>query len=194
MMKKLLCILALTSLLACSSNNCPLGSTVQCNYYFYDRNGIAIKYGDSFSVTTLLPGEKTVYTYRKLAYQTETRNSRDTTLVNAGYTETVGTARKDTLLVNKASGRAYIQVPMSYFNKADTLIFDYSSISGNDTIIVEHDGYAHVELPECGTHVYHHLRSVRSTDAAIDHLEITNPLVDYEGNENIRIYFNDVVE
>ena len=193
-MKKLLYILSLTILLACSSNNCPLESTVLCNYYFYDQNGVAIKYGVSFSVTTLLPGQKTIYTYRKLGYQTVTLDARDTSMINAGYSEAIGTARRDTILVNKASGRLFIQVPMSYFNKADTLIFDYSSISGNDTIIVEHEGYAHVELPECGTHVYHHLRSVRATDAAIDHIEIKNPLVDYEGNENIRIYFNGVVE
>ena len=194
MMKKLLCILSLTTLLACSSNNCPLESTVLCNYYFYDQNGVAVKYGDPFSVSTLLPGHKTVYTYRKLGNQTMTFDQRDTAYINAGYSETISTVRKDTILVNKASDRSFIQVPMSYFNKADTLIFDYSSISGNDTIIIEHEGFAHVELPECGTHVYHHLRSIRATDAAIDHIEIKNPLVDYEGNENIRIYFNGVAQ
>lgn len=123
-----------------------------------------------------------------------TFDQRDTAYINAGYSETISTVRKDTILVNKASDRSFIQVPMSYFNKADTLIFDYSSISGNDTIIIEHEGFAHVELPECGTHVYHHLRSIRATDAAIDHIEIKNPLVDYEGNENIRIYFNGVAQ
>ena len=193
-MKKLLCILSLTTLLACSSNNCPLESTVLCNYYFYDRAGVAIKYGDEFSVTTLLPGHKTVYTYRKLGYQTVTLAKRDTAYINDGYSETIGTTRRDTVLVNKTTGRSYIQLPMSYFNKADTLIFDYSSISGKDTIIVEHEGYANVELPECGTQVYHNLRTIKATDAAIDHVEITNPLVNYEGKEHIRIYFNGEVE
>lgn len=193
-MKKLLCILSLTALLACSSNNCPLESTVLCNYFFYDQNGVAIKYNDAITVTTLLPGYKTVYTYRKLGFQTVTYAQRDTTLLNEGFSETISTTRKDTLLVNKASDRSFIQVPMSYFNKADTLIFSYNNISGKDTIIIEHDGFAHVELPECGTHVYHHLHSIRSTDAAIDHIEIINPLVDYGGKENIKIFFNGVVE
>jgi len=190
----LLLTVVITLMAACSSNNCPLESTVLCNYYFYDSQGSAIKYNDTFSVKTLLPGNKTIYIYRKLGNQTVTLDSRDTTYINDGFTETVSIARRDTVLVNKASNRSYIQVPMSYFNKADTLIFDYNSISLNDTLIIQHDSYAHVELPECGTHFYHHLRSIRATEAAIDHIEIINPLVNYEGKENIKIYFNGVAE
>lgn len=193
-MKRLLSIIITTVLVACSSNNCPLENTVTCNYYFYDREGVAIKYGDTFSVTTLLPGRKTVYIYRKLGYATVTVDNPDTALINAGYTETVTTARRDTVLVNKAKDRSSIQVPMSYYNRADTLIFAYGSLSRRDTMIVEHDSYPHVELPECGTHFYHNLRSIRATDAAFDHVEIANPLVNHEGKENVRIYFNGVVE
>lgn len=193
-MKRVLSIFSIAILVACSSNNCPLENTVTCNYYFYDSEGVAIKYGDSFSVTTLLPGEKTVYVYRKLGYTTVTTDNPDTAYVNAGYTETVAIVRRDTVLVNKASNRSSIQVPMSYYNKADTLIFTYSSISHRDTIIVQHDSYPHVELPECGTHFYHNLRAIRATDAAIDHVDIVNPLVNHEGNENVKIYFNGVVE
>jgi hypothetical protein len=134
-MKKLLCILSLTALLACSSNNCPLESTVLCNYFFYDQNGVAIKYNDAITVTTLLPGYKTVYTYRKLGFQTVTYALRDTTLLNEGFSETISTTRKDTLLVNKASDRSFIQVPMSYFNKADTLIFSYNNYLFTTTIL-----------------------------------------------------------
>lgn len=193
-MKQLLIILSLVALVACSANNCPLENTVTCNYYFYDREGVAVKYGETFSVTTLLPGYKTVYIYRKLGYTTITTDRPDTAYINAGYAETITTARRDTVLVNKAKDRTMIQVPMSYFNKADTLVFTYSSISRPDTIIVEHDSYPHVELPECGTHFYHNLRSIRATDAAIDHAEIVNPLVNNEKKENVKIYLNGVAE
>lgn len=193
-MKRLFGILSVLALVACSSNNCPLENIVTCNYHFYDREGVAIKYGDTFTVTTLLPGTKTVYIYRKLGYTTVTVDRPDTAYTNAGYTETIATARRDTVLINKASNRSYVQVPMSYYNKADTLVFAYSSISRRDTIIVQHDSYPHVELPECGTHFYHNLRSIRATDAAIDHVEIVNPLVNNEKKENVKIYFNGVVE
>lgn len=185
----LLCLLA-----SCSSNNCPLENNVLCNYYFYDSDGNAITYTDAITVKTLLPGQKTVYTYRKLGYNTVTLDQPDTTYLEQGYSETESVVRRDTVLVNKSSSRSFIQLPMSYYHSADTLVFSYASISLDDTVIVSHRSYAHVELPECGTHYFHQLLDIRATDAAIDHIEIANPLVNYMGNENIRIYFNGVAE
>lgn len=189
-----LCSIAVIALASCSSNNCPLENTVSCNYYFYDSEGNAITYTDPITVTTLKPGHKTVYVYRKLGELTVTLDQPDSTLIEAGYNEIPTTVRRDTILVNQTTTHNYIQLPMSYFNTSDTLVFKYSSISRNDTIIVTHQGYAHVELPECGTHYFHHLSDIKATDAAIDHIEIANPLVDYNGNENVKIYFNGVAE
>jgi len=190
----LLCSVSAIVLASCSSNNCPLENTVLCNYYFYDIEGNAVTNTDTITVTTLMPGHKTVYVYRKLGELTVTLDTPDSTLVINGYSETPTTVRRDTILVNRSSTHDHIQLPMSYFNAADTLVFKYSSISRNDTIIVAHRGYAHVELPECGTHYFHHLSDIEATDAAIDHVEIVNPLVDYKGNENVKIYFNGVAE
>ncbi len=188
-------IAALTAAgVACSSSNCPMSTEVMCNYHFYDSEGNAITYSDTISVKTLLPGYKQVYTYRKLGYKTVTLDSVSTSLLDQGYTMSEATVRNDTTLVNKCVGKSSMQVPMSYFNQYDTLVFDYSSISRNDTVIIRHGGYSYVELPECGSHVFHKLQSVESTDAAVDHMEIVNPTVDYEGNENIKIFFNGVAE
>lgn len=171
-----------------------MNTEVLCSYYFYDSKGTAITYTDTFSVKTLLPGNKTAYTYRKLGYQTITLDSVSSTLIAQGYSQTAAIVRRDTTLVNQSTTRSYIEVPMGYFHNADTLIFDYKSITKNDTVIVEHESYAHVELPECGSHYYHKLKSIKATDAAIDHIEIVNPTVDYEGNKNIKIYFNGVAD
>jgi hypothetical protein len=50
-----------------------------------------------------------------------------------------------------------------------------------------------VELPECGTYRFHHLLGITATDAAIDRIEICEPTVNYDGNTNVKIYFNGVV-
>lgn len=175
---------------SCSSNNCPLENTVLCNYYFYDSEGTAISYGDTLTITTLLPGNKTVYVYRKFGSPTLTLDRQNQQLTEQGYTMTEQTVRHDTILVNKAAGRSYVQIPMSYYNTADTLIFNYSSISRNDTLIIGHTSHPFVDLPECGSHQFHELTGIKTTDAAIDRAEISNPHVNYEGNENIKIYFN----
>ena len=185
---------AVLLLVGCYSNNCPLENTVTCNYGFYDAEGKPIYYIDTITVTTLKPGYKTVYTYRKLGNKTVTKNNPDTALVNQGYTESVSQQRKDTILLNNLVGASSMKVPMSYFHEEDTLILSYKMITLKDTIKIRHTSYANVELPECGTYRFHTLQGITSTDAAIDHVEISDSKVNYDGNINVKIFFNGVVE
>lgn len=187
--------MAVTLLTAgCYSNNCPVENTVRCNYYLYDAAGTAVVYNDTITVTTLKPGYKTVYIYRKLGNATLTKDYQDAELVSQGYSETITQQRNDTTLLNRKSGASSLSLPMSYFNSVDTLVFTYSGITLKDTLYIQHDSYPHVEQPECGTHRFHSLKAVRATDAAIDRVEISNPTVNYDGNENIKIYFNVTAE
>ena len=177
-------------LCACSANNCPLESTVTCNYGFYDSEGVAVEYEDTISVRTLLPGMKTVYTYRKLGQRTVVLDKRDSTYIKNGYTETVSETRRDAVLASNVHNASSMKIQMSYYSNFDTLIFDYSSISNKDTVYLTHDSYSNVELPECGTHRFHHLKEIRCTHYGIDRIEIGNPDVNYKGNENVKVYFN----
>lgn len=191
-MKKFIYILSLIALIGCYSNNCPVNNIVTCNYYFYDSEGTPIKYEPAITVSAILPGSKTVYVYRQLGYETIISETIKEELIKEGYTQSTQLYRNDTILINKASDQQYLQVPMSYFNNADTLLFTYSDISLPDTIFVEHESYAHVDLPECGSFRYHSLKSIRATDNAIDHIEIVNSTVNYDQAENVKIYFNGV--
>lgn len=180
---------------ACSSNNCPLSSVVTCNYHFYDSQGVPITYGDEITVTTLLQGDRTVYVYHKMGSTTIVANERDSALIAEGYTESVQTMRRDTVLVNKLSKASSLSLPMGYYNATDTVILSYATLTQRDTLYVVHDSYPYVELPECGVHQFHTLRSVTcSATAAIDHIEVKDKKVDYEGRENVRIYFNGEAE
>lgn len=185
-----ICSVIVFLLAACSASNCPLESTVTCNYGFYDRNGISISLDDTISVSTLLTGMKTIYVYRKLGGTTITTIQRDSNYLKAGYIETTAEVRRDTVLVNKLTKASSMKVPMQYFANMDTLILSYTSIRGKDTLYVQHDSYSFVDLPECGTHRFHNIRSVRSTDFGIDHVEVSNTKVDYGGELNIKIFFN----
>ena len=70
-------IISLLLLSGCSASNCPLENTVTCNYGFYDSEGTAVTYNDTITVSTLLPGTKTVYIYRRLGYSTVTLDKQD---------------------------------------------------------------------------------------------------------------------
>ena len=189
-LERVLLFFILMLLCACSANNCPLESTVTCNYGFYDSEGVAVEYEDTISVRTLLPGMKTVYTYRKLGQRTVVLDKRDSTYIKNGYTETVSETRRDAVLASNVHNASSMKLEMSYYSKFDTLIFDYSSISNKDTVYLTHDSYSNVELPECGTHRFHHLKEIRCTHYGIDRIEIGNPDVNYKGNENVKVYFN----
>ncbi|MCQ2077120.1 MAG: DUF6452 family protein [Bacteroidaceae bacterium] len=146
-------------LYGCNANNCPLESTVYCNYYFYDSDGTAISYNDVLTISVRIPSTE-----------------------------------RDSIIINKLSGASQMQIPMSYYNDKDTLFIGYASLLRKDTIIVHHQSYAHIDLPECGTKYFHKLENVTSTHTGIDRIEIVNPQVNYDGNENIKIYFNGVAE
>ncbi len=193
-MRILTILLTLALLVSCSSNNCPLENKVSCNYYFYDSEGNAIKYTDYLTIKTLKPGYKKEYTYRKLGEQSIVTDVQTPEYVEQGYTESVQEVRKDTILLNKSNTLSSVKLPMSYNNTSDTLIFHYGSILAKDTVILQHTPYPYVEMPECGSYMFHVLTGIRSTEAGIDHVEIVNPNVNYEGQENVKIYFNGVAE
>jgi len=186
--------LLISLFLSCSASNCPLESNVTCNYGFYDSEGSPIKINDEITISTLLPGSKTVYIYKRLNESTVTLDSRDESYIAKGYSETISIIRRDTVLLNKISGASSIKVPMSYHYDKDTIIISYASITNKDTLYISHKSYTHIDLPECGTKQFHKLKDIKSTDSGIFNTEIVNSDVNYDGNENIKIYFNGVAE
>lgn len=191
---RILTVVATMILLGCSSSNCPLDNFVSCNYFFYDMEGTPVAFSDTLTVKTLLPGYKTIYTYRQIGYATVSKEKRDSNLLKQGFTETMSEVRRDTILIGRLVNAKSFKVPMSYTNSEDTLVFSYAGISLPDTIKVKHQSYTHVEAPECGLCKFHTLESINATDRYIDHVEISNPKVNYDGNENIKIYFNGTAE
>ncbi len=179
---------------SCSASNCPLESNVTCNYGLYDSNGNPIVLNDELTVTTLLPGYKTVYIYKQLNAETVTLDYQDDSYLERGYSLTISNVRKDTVLINKITNVNTLKIPLSYFAEKDTIILSYASISNKDTIYLQHNNYTHVDLPECGTNRFHTLKNISSTYSGINDVEIVNSTVNYEGNENVKIYFNGTAE
>ncbi len=188
--KKIFYVVLTILIVACSASNCPLESTVTCNYGFYDSEGNPVVYNDTITISTLLDGHKNIFIYRKLGYPTVSLDHQDSSYINNGYSEYKSTVRKDTILINKLSGAHSMKLPMSYFSSTDTLVVTYASISNKDTIYISHDSFSYVDLPECGTHRFHSLKDIKSTESGIFSISIVNPHVNYDGNENVKIYFN----
>ena len=105
-------------------------------------------------------------------------------------TLTITSGRKGIVLLNQAVGTSSLNLPMSYWNEEDTLVF---SIKGNgyqarDSVWIAKSNLVHYESPDCPMTLFHTIQSVGSTNEFIDSISIIRSSVNYETTENLRIY------
>lgn len=94
---------------------------------------------------------------------------------------------RDSIVINHLVDASELKVPMSYKNECDTLVFSYEN-SATDTLFVNHEDIPYFISMECGLAMYHRLHNVAHTKAFIDSLSIINDYVNFENNENIKLY------
>lgn len=108
--------------------------------------------------------------------------------VSLSGTISVTAAGTDSVLINQESNPKIFQLPLSYTNTEDTFIIHYTE-KMVDSVFVKHANIPYFISMECGTGMYHYLEGVRSTDNAIDSIQIIDPEVTYDAKENIKIYY-----
>lgn len=106
-------------------------------------------------------------------------------------TLTVRACGTDSILINKLLKASELELPMSYVNAEDTLVFEYinDGVYGRDTIRIAKTDQPHYESPDCPTSMFHIITSASHTDLFIDSVVVVKPSVNYDLQENIRIYF-----
>lgn len=95
---------------------------------------------------------------------------------------------KDSIVVNHIEYADALQLPMSYTNECDTVIFGYGNDIA-DTLLVAHENILYYQSMECGTIMYHKLKDIKHTGILIDSVAIVRDYVKFDANENVRIYF-----
>lgn len=94
---------------------------------------------------------------------------------------------RDSIVVNHIKDAESLQLPMSYTNHCDTIIFAYEN-NITDTLYIEHDNIPFYISMECGTVMYHKLLNIDHTHSFIDSAVIVNDYVKFDYNENIKLY------
>lgn len=115
------------------------------------------------------------------------------TAVNVMDTLTVVTAGSDSILINKIQDVGSVQLPVSYNEKTDTLIFRFTNLEGierEDSIFIDKENSPHYESPDCPSAMFHHVTAVRHTNVLIESITIVNPNIDYNVSENFKIFFH----
>ena len=109
---------------------------------------------------------------------------------------TVTTCGVDSILINKMSSVSKLDLPLSYWQDADTIVLtvegeDYAI---QDTMWIEKTNTPHFESPDCPTNMFHNLKEIRVTHNFIDSVNILQPLVNYDQTENLQIYLRTAVD
>ena len=94
---------------------------------------------------------------------------------------------KDSIAVNHLIGANNLQLPISYTQECDTVVFSYEN-NATDTLYVEHENIPYFISIECGLAMYHRIKNVEHTRAFIDSVSIINDYVNFDYNENIKLY------
>lgn len=148
--------------MACDNVTCPLENTVACEYGFY-----ASARDDNGE---LIPGMA----------------------VSVGDTLTVTAIGPDTILMNRLVGASSMSLPVSYYNDVDVLEFAYVDAQGRtaaDTLWMSKRNQHHFDDPSCPIHIWHTILGVRSTHHLIDTVVIASPDINYDGLENLQVYY-----
>jgi hypothetical protein len=99
----------------------------------------------------------------------------------------------DTLLLNLAVNTTKFELPVSYTQPEDILVFKITpkgSTTAYDTVTVQKDNIPHFESVDCSANYFHTIKGVTYTRHRIDSIVINNPNVTYDATkEHFHITF-----
>lgn len=147
---------------SCESISCPLNTTVECVYGFYAS---ARPVGGSFVAGTAITVTDTI------------------SIVAMG---------PDSVLANRLCNQTGFKIPVSYFGDIDSLLLicvDTNMQVAYDTLWVTKINKPHLDDPSCPLHMWHTITNISSTHNLIDSILINNADINYDGLENLQIYF-----
>lgn len=93
-------------------------------------------------------------------------------------------------VVNHMTNAKELTLPMSYTNECDTVILDFYD-RYYDTLYIAHYNIPIYQSMECGVIMHHRVTGVEHTDYFVDSMAINNANVNFDSNENIKLYFTE---
>ena len=94
------------------------------------------------------------------------------------------------IVVNHVTNAKEIKLPMSYTAACDTVIMDFLD-RYSDTLYIGHSNIPIYQSMECGVIMHHRLTTATSTNVIIDSLAVNETNVNFDNNENIKLYFTE---
>ena len=105
-------------------------------------------------------------------------------------TLTITAGKNGPTLLNRSVNTASLNLPLSYWQDEDTLVFYIKGkeYSLRDTVWITKSNQVHYESPDCPTTFFHEIQSTRSTHEFIKDITILRSAVNYEKTTNLQIH------
>ena len=105
-------------------------------------------------------------------------------------TLTITSGKNGPTLLNRSVNTASLNLPLSYWQDEDTLVFtvkgeDYTL---QDTVWITKTNQVHYESPDCPTTLFHEIQSVRTTNEFIKSITVIRSSVNYELTTTLQIH------
>lgn len=97
---------------------------------------------------------------------------------------------RDSIVVNYVTNAKELTLPMSYTSECDTVLLNFFD-RYRDTLYIGHSNIPIYQSMECGVIMHHRLTNTASTGYMIDSMVIKESNVNFDKNENIKIYFTE---
>ena len=81
-----------------------------------------------------------------------------------------------------------LTLPVSYTNECDTVILTFTD-NYNDTLFVGHSNIPIYQSMECGVIMHHKVTGATHSGSFIDSVAINSTNINFDYNENIKLYF-----
>ena len=97
---------------------------------------------------------------------------------------------RDSIVVNHITNAKELTLPMSYTSNCDTVILRFLD-RYNDTLYIHHSNIPIYQSMECGVIMHHTITGSTHTANFIDSMAINTANVNFDHNENIKLYITE---
>lgn len=124
--------------------------------------------------------------YRALFYQVEDNGKEQPYSFPEPIDVSLVVNGADSIVINNMTSTSELALPMCYTQECDTLILKFAN--ADDTLFIGHTNIPYFISMDCGTGMYHELTSITHTNNFVDSVTIVHPYINFDANENIKIY------
>lgn len=162
---------------ACEVENCPPNAMTYAHFTLSDQYGNTFKTSDTITVIGQTWADVTVYDKQP-----------DGSLLPRVVTDSL---ISDTI-INRENAANSFSIPLSYADET-RIVFAYASLEhafvGTDTLYIKHRNIPYFTNLDCGAMMFYEITDATTTRHRLDSISVTNPNIDNNEKENIKIYF-----